>query len=789
MAGEKANGKGLFAGITMFTRLGVQRRMISTVLVRLMLTKKQWCLPRCNLFSLVAALVLFSPFTVFAVSAPAVEIASSSSSAVTFAVSSSEAVDGFNLYVDRQYLSTHREPRITLSGPANGDYCVVAFQQRQSGISYSQCSAEVSVDLDGQQSAGQVAMLRADVYSATAAELFWQPGSGSTPVAFHEIYRDGVLVATREGVSYFDASLESGREYRFDVVALDQNGGRSLPVSLLLQAIAGNSYGASSSAPTPPVDQPASDNSVGVARELRFDFYSATVGEVFWDAAETPGGVRLYELTRDGQVVSTTTGRSFFEPVLNAGQTYRYELVTVDNSGGRSPPLVLSVNSNVGDTVSVGAGDPGTVDDLPPVGASQEADDFYLQLGDGPFDLREGAGNTLRVPFFLHRRNNHSDTVTLTIQALDDTAGSQAEVSFEPAQFDGNATLSASDVVMRLPVAAKPLEGQQRRYRLVASDQSQSSSYDFSVQVIPFDGPDVYLLAGQSNMVGYSELNQKFAFAGGIDEPDSRIRQLNVTSNNLSFYSYPGAFTDVNLIAGWPRLIRAEDPMHETLFPGATSRGGTFVGPGLTFAKAALADNGRSIVLVPTAWSATGFCANDLGQNMSWNASTPDSGAFGGTALADRAMARLNLALQESGGVLRGILWHQGEADSNAPECASRYAENLRQLVQRIRTEARLDARGSGARQSTSDVPFIVGTMSRGADSRGSYTWFGSIKDQVDSVHRGIASIVPHSDFVNNDDLVPPAFPCGTGDCVHFGAAAYREMGRRYFDALKRIWR
>ena len=81
-------------------------------------------------------------------------------------------------------------------------------------------------------------------------------------------------------------------------------------------------------------------------------------------------------------------------------------------------------------------------------------------------------------------------------------------------------------------------------------------------------------------------------------------------------------------------------------------------------------------------------------------------------------------------------------------------------------------------------MPFIVATMSRGSDSRGDFRAFGPLKDQIDSVHRNIATVVPHSGYVNADDLVPPAYPCGAGSCIHFGAAAYREMGKRYYRTL-----
>ena len=83
------------------------------------------------------------------------------------------------------------------------------------------------------------------------------------------------------------------------------------------------------------------------------------------------------------------------------------------------------------------------------------------------------------------------------------------------------------------------------------------------------------------------------------------------------------------------------------------------------------------------------------------------------------------MTLRETGGVLRGILWHQGGADSNDGACATRYAENLAQLVRRLRSEARVDARGPSARGGDAPVPFVVATQSRGDDERGRFSGFG----------------------------------------------------------------
>jgi len=195
----------------------------------------------------------------------------------------------------------------------------------------------------------------------------------------------------------------------------------------------------------------------------------------------------------------------------------------------------------------------------------------------------------------------------------------------------------------------------------------------------------------------------------------------------------------------------------------------------------------QEVVLVPAAWSATGFCSNEHG-NLGWNSEPIIDPAFAGTQLFDRAMARLALAISESNGIFRGVLWHQGEGDSNNEVCSLAYQDNLEKLIRTIRSEAMVDRRGSGARGANADIPFVVATMSRGDDERGNFSVFSEFKQRVDQVHRGIGNRVPFAAFVNNDDLVPPAYPCGNSSCVHFGAAAYREMGRRYADQIQQLW-
>jgi hypothetical protein len=295
------------------------------------------------------------------------------------------------------------------------------------------------------------------------------------------------------------------------------------------------------------------------------------------------------------------------------------------------------------------------------------------------------------------------------------------------------------------------------------------------------------LLAGQSNMIGFSESGAKQGDEGEADAPVDRILQLNVTGNDLENFETAADFTDsTHIAAPDPRYVPAVDPLHDGYDTTIFGKAGTFIGPGLSFAKRALQDTTATIYLVPAAWSDTGFCKRDTNRvaGIGWNATAKTNQALSGTLLYDRAVTRTNLVIDETGGILRGILWHQGEADADDANCAAVYEENMVELVASLRSSITEDARGPAARGADADVPFILGSMSKGADSRGALVPFTEIKQFVDGVHRTIDSLVPHSAMVNNDDLVPPDYPCGEGSCIHFGAAAYREMGARYYDQL-----
>jgi hypothetical protein len=379
--------------------------------------------------------------------------------------------------------------------------------------------------------------------------------------------------------------------------------------------------------------------------------------------------------------------------------------------------------------------------------------------------------------------------VELSISGLSDADAAFLSSSLTPLTLTPSE--DQSEIVLTLAIADLPLLPQQRDFIITASDGVDSDEMRVSVNVQPVDAPDVYLLVGQSNMVGFSGEDRegehtKMAYTGGLDEPDPRIRQLNVTPNDRTTrFTDAAAFTSAAANVAAPAITTAEDPLHIPLDPyNGPGKKDTYIGLGLSFAKRALQDTSREIILVPAAWSGSSFCVNPDAPNGQWNAGPTSDPYLGNTWLFDRAVTRANLALQETGGILRGILWHQGESDANE-RCAPSYQQNLERLVAELRKRIVADRRGSELRQDDANIPFVVGTMSRGNDERGNLSDFPASKRQIDSVHRELPLRVPHTALSNHDDLTPAnGYPCGNTTCVHFGAGALREMGHRYYEAL-----
>ncbi len=403
-----------------------------------------------------------------------------------------------------------------------------------------------------------------------------------------------------------------------------------------------------------------------------------------------------------------------------------------------------------------------------------------------PVVLTEGNDEGANIPIVIRRQPGYTSPITITVNGVTDEDSRLISTSVLQQTLSG--TESFSSINMRLAIDDLPIMPQQRIFNVDATDGVNTASIAVQVNIDPVKAPDVYLLIGQSNMVGFSNDGTKLAGPGGPDEPHPRILQLNVSKNDqYDIFSTEASYTSASAnIFGDTPIVIAEDPLHVPSDPTNTGKSDAYIGMGLSFAKAALPNTTANIVLVPAAWSATSFCKSPEGGPLGqWNAQATDNPNLGNTWLFDRAVTRTNIALAETGGVLRGILWHQGESDSFDANCASVYLANLERMAKQLRLNIAPDIRGGDLRRENANIPFVLGTMSRGIDEREDLSQFWFEKQLVDDAHRTLPSKVAHAATSINDDLIPSnGYPCGNTSCIHFGAAAFREMGARYYQTL-----
>jgi hypothetical protein len=226
----------------------------------------------------------------------------------------------------------------------------------------------------------------------------------------------------------------------------------------------------------------------------------------------------------------------------------------------------------------------------------------------------------------------------------------------------------------------------------------------------------LFLLAGQSNMAG----------RGIVEEQDRAVhpRVLTLTKDNT-----------------WAPAV---DPIHFDKSVAGVCLGRTF---GITIADAS---PDITVGLIPCAAGGSPISSWEPGGYHAQTKSHP----------YDDAIARARVAMQA--GTLKGILWHQGESDSNEKK-AGAYGEKLQALVARFRKD--LEA---------PELPFVVGQLGI-FEQR---PWSDG-RRQVDAAQRHLAETVPHTAFVPSAGLAP------NPDLVHFDAASLREFGKRYAAAYQ----
>ncbi|MET0461608.1 MAG: sialate O-acetylesterase [Chitinophagaceae bacterium] len=216
----------------------------------------------------------------------------------------------------------------------------------------------------------------------------------------------------------------------------------------------------------------------------------------------------------------------------------------------------------------------------------------------------------------------------------------------------------------------------------------------------------IFLLAGQSNMAGRG-------FVEPIDTiGDPRILRLNRDGE-------------------WET---AKDPIH-------FDKDVAGVGPGLSFAKELLKKDSSIVIgLIPCA--AGGSSIDNWLYDKYWEQTQ--------SFPWNQALIRTKLALTK--GVLKGIIWHQGEADAGGDKLKA-YPEKLVLLVEKFRKVFRL-----------SSLPFIAGELPA----------FNKAAPAYNAMLHDVAKQIKFFAVVPGDGLT------ANPDGIHIDAGSQRMFGKRY---------
>jgi len=225
-------------------------------------------------------------------------------------------------------------------------------------------------------------------------------------------------------------------------------------------------------------------------------------------------------------------------------------------------------------------------------------------------------------------------------------------------------------------------------------------------------GLDVYILMGQSNMAGRAALRAE----------DSLVQNKNVLM-----------FTKNTEWAA------AKNPVHFDK-PGITG-----VGPGLSFGLAMQQQaKTKRIGLVPTAVGGTSI-----------NAWVPD-GYDKATKKYPYNDAEKRIVEAMKAGTVKGVIWHQGEADSQA-DSARIYLPKLIALIQRLRKLTGNEA-----------LPFVAGEL-------------GHFNPKYANINQQLAKLpglVAHTAVVSSAGLTDK------GDRTHFDTQSAILLGNRFAEKM-----
>lgn len=228
----------------------------------------------------------------------------------------------------------------------------------------------------------------------------------------------------------------------------------------------------------------------------------------------------------------------------------------------------------------------------------------------------------------------------------------------------------------------------------------------------------VFILAGQSNMAGR-----------GLVEPRDTVPDKRILSINRS-----------------GELINAKEPLH-WYEPERTG-----LDCGYSFAKNLI--NGLpaniSVLVIPTA-----IGGSSISQWL-------NDSLYRGVKLFSNFKEKTEIAKQF--GVIKGILWHQGESDANEKDIPL-YKQRLGLLFSKFRTIV-----------GNSELPVLLGELGSFSDNPANF-------DLINKQIHDYAAGDKNSRVISTKDLKDK------GDRLHFNSTGQRMMGKRFAETYLKVFR
>ena len=262
---------------------------------------------------------------------------------------------GYNVHLNFDYLDTV-SIGTSYTPTQSGRYYIAAFDELgnfsplqiiENDVVATTNTVDIELSTSGPDVVNPPANLNGTVYSLTAGELFWDRVNFR---AFeYDLTLNGESLGTTEGTSFFVDSLTPNSENIVLVYARNESGQLSEPVTLIFDTNRTDFPHAAIG------DMPESPDSgaLSAPQNPQLLVYSLTAAELRWARPSAVENVVATEISRNGEIIGTAEGNSFYDDTRDPGQGHFYELVAVNANGDRSQASLVSPNPFEGDTASV----------------------------------------------------------------------------------------------------------------------------------------------------------------------------------------------------------------------------------------------------------------------------------------------------------------------------------------------------------------------------------------------------------------------------------------------------